>query len=422
MKLAAYIGLFSLFLQPVRAQTTLFQQDFSAGSPLSQYISGSPNANQFNGITGPSVAIVNGALQFDRPNNSSTGHFARSTDFSPTPGSLYMQMDFEVVSATTTAGNSALLFYVGNGFSNGPGNPSNADIYARFGINFTGNGYEFSVRHIPVGGAGSFNSATFTGKQTLTLVLNNTGYTVTYLQPGGGLQTLANDTYDLWVGNTEVVNGLPVITPNQTMTDFKLRIDDDVYAAVFQFDNFLIRDITGILPLSASDFQAIRNGSQVDLSWSSANQSANFFGIERSGDAQAFSEIGQVRTQPNQTIYRFTDDFPPAGTSYYRLKQTHADGAVSVSKPLAVDVPDNVPDFTVLDNPGDGSSIVVRPRNLPGATYLITTLSGQVIRYQQRETPDGQVTLLLQHPLPSGVYLLTAQTETRRLTRKVLVR
>lgn len=425
MKFILIIGFLNLVTYASSGQTTLFQQDFSTGSALSDYISASsPGATKFNGITGPSASIVNGALQFDRPNNGTTGHFAHTTDFSPTPGSLYIQLDFEVVSATATAGNSALLFYVGNGFSNGPGNPSNADIYARFGINFTGNGHEFSVRHIPVGGTGSFNSATFTGRQTLTFVLNNTGYTVTYLQPGGGVQTLSNDTYDLWIGSSEVVNGQPVITPTQTMTDFKLRIDDDVYAAVFQFDNFLIRDINGALPVAAFDVKAISASTHVNLNWQSTNQPAALFTIERSVDAQEFIAIGSVQvvaTSDGQRIYTFKDEFPAEGTNYYRLRQTNTDASLMFSKIVTADVNTSVPGFVVLETPSPGTSIRLRARNLSGATYLLTTLAGRTLPCQQQETPEGEITLLPQHPLPSGVYLLTTSTEAMRLTRRVVV-
>jgi len=406
------------------AQTTLFQQNFDSGSPVSQYISsGSPNSNQFNGITGPSVAIVNGALQFDRPNNGSTGHFARNTDFSPTPSSLYIQMDFEVVSATTTAGNSALLFYVGNGFSNGP-SITVSEVYARFGINFTGNGYEFSVRHVESISANSINSPVFAGRQTLTFVLNNTGYTVTYLQPGGGVQTLASDKYDMWVGSTQVFNEFPVQNPSQTMTEFKLRIDDDVYAAVFQFDNFLIRDINNALAVSVADFKAAPAGSRVELSWQVYKSAEASFVIERSFDALSFAPIGNVPAtsfSDGQRTYVFSDSAPGIGSNYYRLRQTADDGSPVFSKIVAAIVHADVPELTILDNPTSGLAIYLKADNLPDATYRLSTLTGQHISCEQRKTPDGQVTLLLQHPLPSGVYLLTAITATTRITRRLLM-
>lgn len=334
-------------------------------------------------------------------------------------------MDFEVVSATTVAYNNALLFYIGSNFTSTVTNPNNTDTYARFGINFTGNGYEFSVWHSPVGGTGSFASSVFTGKKRLTFVLNNTGAPIFYLQPGGGYQQLSNDTYDLWVDQAEVFNGLSIINPDQDMTNFKLRLSNNAYAAVFQFDNILIRDISGALPVATFDIKAFSAGSHVDLSWQSVQQTASLFTIERSADSQEFVPIGSVQITPeltSQRTYRFTDRSPLNGTNYYRLRQTNTDGSVMISKIVTANWTDNVPSFTILGNPGTGTSIMLRPQNLPDATYLITNLSGQPIYCQQHETPEGEVTLLPQRPLPSGVYLITAATGTnRRLTRRLLV-
>ena len=334
-------------------------------------------------------------------------------------------MDFEVVSATTTAGNSALLFYVGNAFSNGVGNPSNSEIYARFGINFTGNGYEFSVRSIPNGGGGS-NSGVFTGRQTLTFVLNNTSYTVTYLQPGGGTKTLPNDTYDLWVGSSRVFTELPVLTPSQSMTDFKLRIDDDVYAAVFQFDNFLIRDINGALPLDLNRFAGSVNGPHIDLTWQTTGSlNAYQFAVERRTQTGEFTEVGQsmpVTMMANgQRFYTLTDEQPTPGLNYYRLRQTDQNGVTAWSKLIQVRYDPDQPALILFENPVSPNRITLRTHALEAPTYLLTTLAGQLIPFQTSETPDGQVTLLPQHPLSSGVYLLTATAGSIRLTRRVLV-
>ena len=425
MKVLLILCLTSLATGTCFGQNILFQQNFDAGGVVGDYINASnPGITKFNAISGPSAAIVGGTLQFNRVTNGTTGGFAHSTDLSPASNSLYIQFDFETVSTTALAGSSALIFYVGSGFTSTPTSPDVADQYARFGIGFTNTGGQFTVRHIGPGGVGSINSSPFTGKQTLTFILNNTGFTVTYLQPGGGLQTLANDTYDLWVGTVEVFNGRAVLTPTQNTTDFKLRIDDDVYAAAFQFDNFLIRDINGALPVSVLDFKAVAAGSQVDLSWQSATDAPTKFTVERSPDALAFAPIYQPQTNKisnGQRTYRITDNAPAPGLNYYRLTQTGTDGQAVFGKIVSVELANNVPDFTILANPGEGLTIGLQTANLPNATYLLTTPTGQLVSFQSCKTPDGRVTLLLQHPLPSGVYLLTATTESARITRRLLV-
>lgn len=417
MKLLLYL-LALLLSHIVTAQTTFFEQNFDAGAPVSQYVSASPNKGQFNGISGPNGAsIVNGTLQFDRSSGTGTGHFSRTTDISPSATSLYIQMDFEVVSATTVAGNNVMTFYVGSGFTSDVQNPANGDTYARFGFSFTSQGYEFAVRHVPAGGSGAINSATFTGKQTLTFLLNNTGYTIHYLRPTGGFDALPNDTYDLWVGGTKVFVNLPVLTPTQTLTDFKFRLTNNVYAANCQFDNILIRDISGALPVHLTRFTGEAQGPHILLNWQTATtDKAGEFTIEHRTETSEFVELGTL-----QSASTFTDEHPASGANYYRLRHTDPDGITSWSKVIQVRYEPNQPALLLLNNPTSADQIRVRTYALNQPTYRLTTLTGQPLPCQQRETPDGELTLLPQHPLPSGVYLLTATDGANRLTRRVLV-
>ncbi|ARK09384.1 T9SS type A sorting domain-containing protein [Fibrella sp. ES10-3-2-2] len=423
MKIAFFFCYFLLGSWATHAQAVLFLQNFSAGNSISNYVSSNPGIGEFNAISG--ATITNSTIQFDRSAGTGSGHFSRSTDLGSSINSLYVQMDFEVVSATTAAGSNVVDFYVGSAFDNTVQNPANADVYARFGFNFTNNGHQFSVRHIPAGGTGAFDSPVFTGKQTLTFVLNNSGRTVTYLQPGGGTQTLTNDTYDLWVGTTEVFNSLPVLTPTQTIANFKLRLTSNVYAAVFQFDNLLIRDINNALAVSSvADFKAAPAGSRVDLSWQVYKSVETSFVIERSFDALSFTPIGNVPAASfadGQRTYIFSDSAPGVGSNYYRLRQTAADGSPVFSKIVAAIVRSDAPKLAILDNPTSGLAIHLKTDNLPDATYQLSALTGQNISCEQRKTPDGQVTLLLQHPLPSGVYLLTATSGTARVTQRLLM-
>jgi hypothetical protein len=405
------------------AQTTYFQQDFSSSNTVSSYISSSPGIGRFNGINGPdgNVSIVNGTLQFDRLVDGKTGHMSRNAVFSPATTSLYVQFDFEVVSATTRAGSSALIFAVGNSFTNGVGLTA-SEIYGRFAIGFNGTGYAFTVRNVLSNGSGT-NSIPFTGKQTITFVLNNTGYVVTYLQPGGGLKTLPDDTYDLWVGTNRAITEHPVLNPTQAITDFKLRIDDDVYAASFQFDNFLIRDISGVLPVELTRFEATPNGPHVELNWTTDNLLTDSqFTVQRHTGSGEFLELGTLPTQPNQRTYTYTDEQPTPGLNYYRLRQTSAEGRTNYSKLIQVRYEPNQPALLLLENPTNAAAIQVRTYALDAPVFQLTNLVGQLIPYRQHETPEGMVTLLPQQPLPSGVYLLTASSGTTRITKRVLVR
>jgi hypothetical protein len=408
------------------AQTTLFQQNFDGGGIPANYVSSNPNVNQFNGISG--ATITNGTLQFDRSSGTGTGHFSRTTDLSPSVRSMYIQMDFEVVSTTATAGNNVLNFYVGSNFTSDVQNPDNGETYARFGFSFTNNGHEFMVRSVPAGGTGAANSVPYTGRRTLTFVLNNTDYLVTYLQPGGGLKTLPNDTYDLWVGADRVFTELPVLTPGQTLSDFKFRLTNNVYAAAFQIDNILIRDISGALPIELTHFEAKSNGPHVELNWTTTKLlTAAQFTVERHTGSGEFVDIGEstpgtLPTTTSQRTYTFTDEQPAPGLNHYRLRQVSTGGLASWSKVIQVRYQPGQPALLLLENPALPEGIRVRTYALDTPTYRLCTAAGQPLFCQLRETPDGTATLLPQQPLPAGVYLLTVNSENTRITKRVLVR
>ncbi len=423
MKAILFTQLFCALTATCLGQTVYFQQDFSAGGTPGTYVNAAPNANQFTGISGLSAAIVNNRLQFDRSSATGTAHFSRSANFSPVPKSLYIQLDFEVVSTTATAANSALVFYVGANFGNSTNNPVVADTYARFGISLVNTGGQFAVRHIESVNANSINSQTFMGRQTITFVVNNSGTNLTYLQPGGGFQSLPDDTYDLWVGNTQVFNNFAVVTPGQTLSDFKLRVDSGLGAAVFQFDNIQMRDISGQLPLSEAYLSAQVTGPTVQLRWTlPAQQPGTVFSVERSPDALMFVPMGTLTASADR-LFSFTDPTPLPGWAYYRLAQTSPDGLRTLSNVVAVEMPDpgDVPALTILNNPVAGTNIICRTSQLAGATFRLTTLSGMPVPTEQQQTP-GNLTLRAQQPISPGVYLLTAFFETFRLTRRVLFR
>jgi hypothetical protein len=200
------------------AQAQLFSQDFSSSTVVADYVSATPNNGQFNAISssgaGTVVSINGGTLQFARTANA--GSFSRTTDFSPTPSSIIYRIDI-TVSGNTAAATSAAIFQVGSGFGTANSPESNANTYARFGINLSATAGCFSIRDITNG----TTSAEFCNTQTITWVLNNTGAALSYNAPDSTIQTVANDTADLYVGTTLVLNDVPVQTATQVITDLK---------------------------------------------------------------------------------------------------------------------------------------------------------------------------------------------------------
>lgn len=408
------------------AQTTYFQQNFSAGGNTSDYVSATPDNTKFNGISGGTsltASITGQALEFDRQvDNSSRGYAVRTTDFSPAPTSLNIQFRFRVVSATT-GGANAVKFYVGSGFSNSTPNPSNTNVYARFAIDVQDNGSSFATNPLPSGGGGT-NSANFSDWQTITFILNKEGNALKYLTPAGSLEQQPIDTYDLWVGTTKVIDNQAVITSSQVMTDFRITFEDGI--SKVQFDDFLFRNISGTLPVELVSFTAKPAGKQVQLAWSTTSErEAARFVVERSSDLKEYTTVGEVAakgTTDQRQFYGLTDESPLTGNNYYRLKQVDTDGSMHYSKIAAAVMDDETPSFELRGNPVERNQIRLVSRNLTNATYHLTTLTGQELAIRAEPQADQSLVLIPAQGLAPGVYLLRAQQGATRLVQKIVVR
>ena len=86
----------------------------------------------------------------------------------------------------------------------------------------------------------------------------------------------------------------------------------------------------GNLPVSWLGFSARPEGKVVHLHWRTAAEENNAgFTAQRSADGAAWTDLGEVAA--GAYTYAYTDEAPLNGTSYYRIRQTDADGRFSFS-------------------------------------------------------------------------------------------
>jgi len=220
----------------------LFSQDFSSSSDVSSYVSATdPNGGQWNDIatsgSGVSVGIVNGTLQYNRTGNN-TGSFTRSTDFSPAPTALIYSFDL-MVNNVTAAGSSVGTWYVGSGFSSGASVPSTYN--SRFAVNFNSDG-TFSLHVVSGSTSSEFASGTTI---SLTWVINDTGSILSYLGPDGQNDTVGNDKWDLYAGNTLVFDEQTADGTSTSLTDLKFLFtaDNGKGYGIISMDNFQIESV-----------------------------------------------------------------------------------------------------------------------------------------------------------------------------------
>lgn len=109
-------------------------------------------------------------------------------------------------------------------------------------------------------------------------------------------------------------------------------------ATTVRIDNAILNGTA--LPIKLSNFSATIKDKSAIISWTTASESNNhYFTIERSADGSNFTSIGMVDGAGNSSSsidYRYIDDAPLAGTSYYRLKQTDYDGQFTYSDVRAI--------------------------------------------------------------------------------------
>jgi hypothetical protein len=408
------------------AQTTYFEQNFSAGGTPASYISSTPNNTQVNGLAGLSATITNNAVQFTRPTDANTGHIARSSNFAATPTSLHVQFSFEVLSNDiSVSSTSSLVLYIGSNFNSGPQNPLVSEMYARVGLNLseTKSG-DFSIRNMPGQGASS-NSASFGGRQTITFAMNNSGTSnFKYVAPTGVLEHLPDDTYDVWVGTTKVFNDQAVTNPTQAINNFKFRVSNGV--GVMQIGNIIMRDISGSLPVSLLSFTAKPEATQVQLAWSTTSeQDADRFIVERSRDLTEYVSVGEVAangTTSARQNYGLTDTRPIPGANYYRLTQIDFDGTAHSYKPVAAIVRPDELGVMIYPLPASPDRIHAQLWNAEDAQVRLLTNTGRVID-GKTEQLNGETDFVPAQPLPPGLYFLEITTPTgQKRTQKVLIR
>ena len=187
----------------------------------------------------------------------------------------------------------------------------------------------------------------------------------------------------------------------------------------------------GTLPVKMLYFNAEKQGeNQASLKWATASELDNdHFEIERSLDAQIWSNIGEVKgngTTPDQHDYSFIDAQLLSWVNYYRLKQVDIDGHYTYSNIAEVQF-DNVVvspvDLVMYPNPMAANGILnIQLSNSTDniKNVIITNAMGQTI-YNEANIPDPSYKLT-GLDLPSGVYQVSIFTANNNsLTQKLVI-
>jgi hypothetical protein len=228
-----------------KTEAQLLVQDFSTtlgafnNSTITTgtYANSSPSNAQFTALassgTGMNISVSGGTLNFVRTANS--GAFVRNVAFSPLPLALHVQFDLNVT--TTTSTTNVATMYFGVNQTNNNSTPANTDVHTRLAFNFV-NANQFRLRDVA---ASTNGTNVYSGVQTVRLIINNSGGTLTYTAPNGAQATVANDSWDAWVGNTIEINEGAATTASVSLSQIKFLFAGA--SGTMNFDNLIVQPL-----------------------------------------------------------------------------------------------------------------------------------------------------------------------------------
>ncbi|MBL0357081.1 MAG: endonuclease [Chitinophagaceae bacterium] len=170
----------------------------------------------------------------------------------------------------------------------------------------------------------------------------------------------------------------------------------------------LIWQCTGLLPVTITDFTAVKNSNDVLLQWNvSAETNFSQYIVERSADGVSFSTVGSVNAA-NRTVYTLTDmDLPTATTVFYRLKMVDIDGHFTYSKTVSVRLNPKTGGITIYPNPAVNEvSVVLQQALQSNAVIRITDVTGRELLRQPVTTAQNNIKVSV-NQLPAGRYFVS---------------
>jgi|GEM_PF-519948 len=181
------------------------------------------------------------------------------------------------------------------------------------------------------------------------------------------------------------------------------------------------------LPVTLLDFNALYDGKDVQLTWTTAHEVNNdYFTVQRSDNGYIFEDLFEIdgAGTSHKTLDYFTiDKNPLPGISYYRLMQTDFNGKSSHSKIVAVEI--NPGKFDILSikhlGEGNGMETVVTFPGRGTAQIAVSDMLGRIVYNDPvRVEPGPNLFNFGARGLNQGVYFIQVFFNDRILVKKFL--
>jgi hypothetical protein len=163
------------------------------------------------------------------------------------------------------------------------------------------------------------------------------------------------------------------------------------------------------------------------IQWQTASETNNYgFYVQKSNDAEDWENLTFVLGHGNSNTllsYQTADEHPFYPITYYRILQTDNDGASKYSNIIAAQCNHNEVDenITPLYNESGNVSFIIQ--GLPGTTYKIylTNYLGQTLAEKKIVLEQTNQTFTLDHPFAQGMYYLSLISETKIISKPVII-
>ncbi len=245
--------------------------------------------------------------------------------------------------------------------------------------------WEITFEGLPYSGAPITNSVAQTGSSLMWTMLPLAGVEIKQLLP----KNLAHMRYK-WRVRVE--------------WDMAKLIDGQRMSRWFYGFATGVGDI-GVLPMELLSFTGTAHDRVNELEWVTATESnSDRFEVQRSIDGRDFMAIGEVAAAGQSTSainYAFTDDAPPAGTAYYRLRMIDLDGEAEFSDVVILSRSEGI--AGMYPNPAHDHLQVVIGEHPDDCMLVVMDARGQQV--MQRAIMDDAASYTLEvERLSSGTY------------------
>jgi len=228
-----------------------------------------------------------------------------------------------------------------------------------------------------------------------------------------------NDIENRW---HDWLYGAPSGTPNVHTINLT-RIED-------YFPVWTLVDQSDPLPIELARFVGQCQEGGVEISWTTYTETNNdYFTLERSKNGVDFEVVDVIAGAGNSNspiTYKVLDLESYGGTSYYRLKNTDTYGKEEYSQVIAVTCGTELTDFSFINAYEiDNTDLLVEFTASENERYTVTLFdaSGRIVYNHNSKAMDGMNKVRLPvGNLAHGIYIINLQNDTRRFSRKVLMK